>query len=371
MLTGYVFAVFVKPLARARWVLALYPVVISIRGVVNGVFCARITTGLHMGTVLPRLRGNTERFKLLYLSALTLTLIGGALASTLLAATGTLLWGLNPLGLAGLFEVSIATMAISFFAISPVTLLIAAKAWNRGWNPDLVTYPITSSLADFAATGSYALVLAILDLGELGLRALQLLDLCFVALVAWVFYSNWEEDDYRKTLREAMLALIACTAIVNVAGHALGELSTLGVGAEVFAVYPAVLTTVGDVGSVLGSVSTTKLATGEAPSLPYLLVKNSVELSSTWLASLAMFASYAVLGCVVVGRLERALETLKLLLATNVVAVAASALISQAVAALSFRRGMDPDNLVIPITTTLSDTLTTLAILAAVWLTGA
>jgi cation transporter-like permease len=57
-----------------------------------------------------------------------------------------------------------------------------------------------------------------------------------------------------------------------------------------------------------------------------------------------------------------------LLLATNVIAVSAIVLISYAVAILTFKKGLDPDNFVIPIESSLADSITSIALLVALFL---
>ena len=53
------------------------------------------------------------------------------------------------------------------------------------------------------------------------------------------------------------------------------------------------------------------------------------------------------------------------LLATNILAVSIMVIIAYAVAIFTFRRGWNPDNFVIPIESSLADTVTTAAILVA------
>jgi cation transporter-like permease len=56
------------------------------------------------------------------------------------------------------------------------------------------------------------------------------------------------------------------------------------------------------------------------------------------------------------------------LLATNAFALITMTLISYALAILTFKKGLDPDHLVIPIETSLAGTITSTALLAALFL---
>jgi len=57
-----------------------------------------------------------------------------------------------------------------------------------------------------------------------------------------------------------------------------------------------------------------------------------------------------------------------LLLTANIMAVTAIVLISYAVSILTFKKGLDPDNFVIPIESVLADSVTSVALLVALFL---
>jgi cation transporter-like permease len=63
--------------------------------------------------------------------------------------------------------------------------------------------------------------------------------------------------------------------------------------------------------------------------------------------------------------LGNALEIATQLLATNFLAVSAMAIIAYAIAISTYRRGLDPDNFVIPIESALADSITTLSLFIA------
>lgn len=79
-----------------------------------------------------------------------------------------------------------------------------------------------------------------------------------------------------------------------------------------------------------------------------------------------MFTLYSVISSLMQG-----LPVLKLLrftatlYATNILAASCMILIAYAVGILTYRKGWDPDNFVIPIESSLADTITTLALLTA------
>jgi len=91
------------------------------------------------------------------------------------------------------------------------------------------------------------------------------------------------------------------------------------------------------------------------------------EIGGAWLASIIMFVIYALLSLVISGAVTLGnLPTfIGQLLTTNVFAVSVMVIIVYAVAIFTFRRGWNPDNFVIPLESSLADTVTTAAVIVA------
>ena len=124
---------------------------------------------------------------------------------------------------------------------------------------------------------------------------------------------------------------------------------------------------VGDVGSVVGSTATTKLALGLLkPSLTAM--RNHVtQISAAWFISIIMFILFSFLSLLLQSMftLQAFLELTVPLLITNIIAVGAITSISYAISILTFQKGLDPDNFVIPVESALADSITSTALLVA------
>ena len=55
ILAGFIFASYLNVFQLSTWVIALYPSVLTGRGVINGVLSGRLSTALHLGTIKPAL----------------------------------------------------------------------------------------------------------------------------------------------------------------------------------------------------------------------------------------------------------------------------------------------------------------------------
>jgi len=153
------------------------------------------------------------------------------------------------------------------------------------------------------------------------------------------------------------------TVIVNITGSLLNKIT----GNVIYIVYPAIIATVGGVGSIIGSTATTKLALGLIKPSFYSIKQHVNEIGGAWFASIIMFVVYAILSSLISGAstLGDLLTFIGQLTVTNVFAVSIMIVIAYAIAIFTFRRGWNPDNFVIPIESSLADTITTVGVIVA------
>ena len=155
--------------------------------------------------------------------------------------------------------------------------------------------------------------------------------------------------------------------IVNVTGSLLNEIrKVVGSKPGMFVAYPALTNTVGAVGSIVGSTATTKLFLGMLKSSFSSIKQHLTEIGGAWMASMVMFTLYSVIVSFAGGTATfNMLRFTAQFIMTNVLAVSAIVLVSYTVAILTYRRGWDSDNFVIPIESSLADSITTISLLIA------
>jgi mgtE-like transporter len=130
--------------------------------------------------------------------------------------------------------------------------------------------------------------------------------------------------------------------------------------------------TMGDVGAVVGSTATTKLALGTLQPSFSSIKNHATEIFAAWLASSIMYSIYAFLSLAIQGQLTlySLLTFAARVLATNGMAGAVIVIVSYMVAVLTYRKGLDPDNFVIPIESSLADSITTMSLFLVLSLFG-
>jgi mgtE-like transporter len=328
-------------------------------------------TGLHLGTIKATFTGNTKDFQTLLRVIVTLALVSGVSVGTGTWVFGVFLWNATLIDFIQLLTVITATMALSVVFVSPLTMMFSVFSFRRGLDPDVVVYPITSPVSDIINTGCYVLSLSLFFMfGLVGRYLILLLDIVFIAFVVYIVIRNMGETKFVETIREFLLTLVFVTIIVNITGSLLDRISGLTRARNIYSVYPAIIATIGGVGSIIGSTATTKLALGLIKPSFSSIKEHINEIGGAWLASIVMFVIYVILSTVISGAktLGELLTFMGQLLTTNVLAVAVMLFVAYAVAIYTFRRGWNPDNFVIPIESSLADTVTTAAVLIALTL---
>jgi len=358
----------------APWAIAVYPAIISARGVIGGLLSGRMSTGLHLGTVQPRFFGNTRDFYLLINAVVVLTLETSVFMSTVLMFFGSFLWGATVLDFVSVLCIILATMFLAFVFISPLTIAVSSLSFKHGLDPDIILYPVESTTADVFVTLCYFLILSVFfSYGLTGRCLIGLLDLAALITVAYIISKNLRENEFTKTIQESLLTLILVAFIVSVTGSVLSRITgTVGSRLEIYTVYPSLIDTIGDVGSIVGSTATTKLALGTLSPSFFALKNHLMEIIGAWSASLVMFVAYSVLSLVIQGILTSStfLRFTALLFTANLMAASSIIIVAFIVAVLAFQRGLNPDNFVIPIESSLADGITTISLLAALILIG-
>lgn len=351
----------------APWTLAIYPGILSMRGVIGGLVCGRLSTGLHIGTVRASFTKNTRNFYLLWHAIITLALVSSAMMWLVASLFGTFFWGITALDSMAILGIVTATMALSLVFISPITVAVSVVSFRRGLDPDIIVYPVMSTIADILVTICYILVLNVFfSLSYAGHYLIWLVNIVFLCFVLYILFESAREDEFVKTIKESLLTLAIVTFIVNVTGSVLARVSEIvGSRPEIYVVYPALIDTMGDVGSIVGSTATTKLALGIFKPSFASIKQHLTEIMGTWTASFIMFTLYSVILYLTkwMFTLNELLRFAALLYVTNILAASSMVIIAYTVAILTYQRGLDPDNFVIPIESSLADTITTISIL--------
>ena len=373
LVAGFLVAVQLGVFQLSPWAIAVYPVILGVKGVLQGLLNRRLGTALHLGTVHPRFTANTKSFHKLLSAAIATTLVVSFLMSLISVVFGMAFWGVSVADSLGIVLVVVASMSLGLI-FSIVIAQVSFITFRRGLDPDIIVYPIMSTVADIFITFCFILVLdSFFVFSNTGTYLIAAVIAVHIALTFYVLQKYRNEKDFRRNLKESLPSLLLVSVIANVTGTVLKNISAVvNVRKEVYTAYPALGDTVGDVGSIVGFTATTRLALGLLrPSLSSI-VHHAKTVVSTWAASIVVFIVIALLAPAINGLFSLSIffNLLTVLLLANLLAVFATVLFSYGLSIVAFQKSLDPDNFVIPIESALADTLVAVALLAALIFVG-
>lgn len=339
---------------RTGWSIALYPIVLTGRGALNGIEAARISTGLHLGTVKPTFRGNTKYYYSILASMVTLSL----LMSLLMGSLAFIFSGATLEEFPIILSTAISSQSIAMMLIVPATSLAGHESFKRGLDPDAVVYPISSTVADIWATTSYIIALTIAFGPSFLNHIIASATVIFTLLMVAIFS---REEEFRRTLRESFPTVASVTLISSISGFSLSSArERIEDTPGILTIYPAIIDTLGDCGAIFGSTSTTSLFIGLMRPSFSEISSRIYELAQIWVAGFIYYFLYAILGFSVGGNFNSfAIPLLVYLILFPLISIFTFSL-----AILAFKKGLNPDNFIIPLETTMTDTITTVMLAA-------
>jgi len=370
ILAGSILLFFSDMFSIAPWLIMIYPNIISMRGVIGGFFSGRLSTALHLGTIRPSLIDNTRDFEILIFSVIILTVLSSLTTGLLAFLINISVWGTSIVDSLGIFSVIITTMGLSLIFVSPVTIGISIMSFKYGLDPDIIVYPVMSTIGDILTTLCFVFSTNLLLLNPVGPFLTGIFDLAFILIAAFLVARHRSSRELSRTIREFLLTLVIVTLIVNLTGGLLRRISGLIEGrSEIYVLYPALMDMIGDIGSIIGSITTSRLALGTIDSSLRSILKSLPEMcgallsSSIWFMLFSPLALYLTYGSIMLNDL---FTLMLMLMSLNILAAPAISTLSYSLAVFTFRRGLDPDNFVIPCESTLSDSVTTACLLIVI-----
>lgn len=371
ILAGGLISLFAPQFEAAPWILALFPPILTIRGGIGGVFSGNLATMLHLGLIRPQVRDNTPVFRQLIGSIFVITLVDtltmGFFSFVLNLATGNV-----SLSHAFIFAVVPPVACAMALAVSiPLTILIAIATFRRGLDPDILVYPILASVNDIIVTATLVVTVLLVLVGGFSHLALWGFFLLIVASTAAIAWSYRHVEFFFKTIREGATIVIMSSLFGSVNGVFLAGLrGSLLRYPGVLTVYPALTNALGNIGSIIGSTSTTSLALGYGRGFAEEVKGSASTILQVESVAFFMHAVFGVIAYLLVRATQSGADLLSLVgvaLISNAVSFLPITLVALVVAHQAFKRGLNPDNVAIPVITSISDTVATLTLIIAIY----
>lgn len=373
LVAGLTLGAISETLEELPGLLILIPAAIGLRGTVFGALGARLGTAIHSGTFRLSARADTVLGQNV-LAAGVLTVFA-AVALAALAKVVSVGFGLErSISVADFVVISLFGGIISSLVVLALTVALAAGSARYGWDPDNVTAPLVTASGDMVTLP--ALYLATYLVGIRIVTPLLALAGALVAIAVLVAGLSARLSLTRRIVRESVIVVVGAGVLSLVAGHTLEQrLGSLVEFPALLALVPPFLAAAGAIGGILSSRLTSKLHLGLlAPAaVPGRSVRSDVALA--YLIGFPVFASASLVADLAAAlvdlRSPGPLEMAAIALLGGFLVTTVAVAVAYYSAMVSYRLGIDPDNVGIPLVTSTLDLIGSVCFILAVVVVGA
>ena len=330
--------------------LVVLPGIMGLRGNVFGSMASRFSTMLYLGELSPSVRDRKV------LKEIVLRMLLSLIPVFLLWAVGVLT-GIKKNAFEVLLIVITSTILVSFilgYFTSAVTIL----SFRRGIDPDSVAAPLVASMGDFLTVPSLVLFILLIERSPEGFRAFN-----YATIALFLFVTALSRVRLKELaeLKQVFVTVTALALLSTVSGSLLARFSGIIQASVILGfIYPAILSSFGNYGSIVAAKTSTKLHLGEIEG--FICPKAFTNI-------LALFTTTPVVGAV------KLLIGIALVGLTTGMGVPGSVwvialtypfmalfimLYSYSLSYLLFRHNIDPDSVAIPLISNNSDIFGTL-----------
>ena len=361
------------------WIFLIYPLLLTVRGDINGVLTGKLGTALHLGTIKPTLKNNTDRFVHLIVLILILTIYDSILISGVTSILGFVLkLNLDFIDVLKIFSITFTTFVFTAIISMTISFALTFFIFKKKGDPDVFAYPVTSSVNDILITIIFTAVCWLYRPWNPVIKLHYFIGIPIITLIIALFIFLIVK--FRKTtyVKSGILQTLPVLTITNLiaagTGTVLASFSVILSSVPILIVfYPAIISTVGSQSSILANTSTTKLHLGTMkPSLSTLRSRDfTINFAGIITASLIIITAMSLLGIAIFPEgitFSIFGSILGLLIIVNFLSFIIVSLIAISATFITFRLGMDPDNLVNPLLSSSADLITTTLLVAVFFL---
>ena len=338
-------------------ILTMLPAAIDMRGNIYASMGSRLSTGLHTGEITPNLRGSKLIAENVY-SSLVQTIIMAAVIA-FFAMVGGLILQNQTIGFVHLFFISLFASLAAAIGLILTTILVAILSFKKGLDPDNVSSPLIASIGD---------ILNVLSLFGVGLISfyldsmLMLISSVVVSLIIGIISLISIRNSYyaKKILKESMAFLALCAFLSTLAGSVLDKnLQFIGIFPLLLVLSPLFNAENGNIGSILSARISTSFHLGRAE-ITFLPKRDIIkEFTYTFVITFLLFPILAILAYTIsffanIPAMDL-LILFKISIFVAIISSFASMLTSYYLTYFSIKTNIDPDNVVIPLLTSVMD----------------
>lgn len=347
--------------------MVIIPGAIGMRGNIFGSFGSRLSTHLHIGTLSPEFK-RSEILSENITASLILTMVLSILLAVI-AKGVCILFGFESISIFDFVLISFIAGLVSTIIMLPITMFISLKSFEGGWDPDNITTPFIAAVGDFFTLP--AIILSVIIVGYISIIPIVkmiVFTLAIVVTAAALISGYTAKSDVRHIVRQSTPVLFICSLLGTFAGGILNDsLTTLLKNQTLLTLVPLFSGESGGLVSILGARLSSGLHSG--------LIDPVLRPKRHTMENFAAIVTLAVVMYPVIGFLAESstlafgnigigfIETLSISFLSGMILILIMLLVVFYISTISYRRGLDPDNIVIPLSTSLTDSISTLILI--------
>ena len=347
--------------------MVIIPGAIGMRGNIFGSFGSRLSTHLHIGTLSPEFK-RSDILDENITASLILTMVLSVLLAVI-AKIICIIFNFESISLYDFVMISFIAGLFSTIIMLPITMFISLKSFEGGWDPDNITTPFIAAVGDFFTLP--AIILSVMTVNFIGFHPMVKMILFVVIIIitlASLISGYTADNDVRHIVRQSTPVLFFCSILGTVAGGILNNsISTLLNNQTLLTLVPLFSGESGGLVSILGARLSSGLHSGLID--PVLRPKKHTMENFIAIVTLAI-VMYPLIGflaessTLAFGNIGVGFpQSLSISLLAGMILILIMLLVVFYISTISYRRGLDPDNIVIPLSTSLTDSISTLILI--------
>ncbi|MEM1513752.1 MAG: magnesium transporter [Candidatus Thermoplasmatota archaeon] len=365
LLTALSMGYFNKSLTLFPALLILIPPAIDMRGNIFSSLGARLGTYLHTGEISPGkknplLKDNiSSSFNLTFSMGFFLGFISWIISKKI---------GLEA-SFVELILISYLAGLFSAFIMIFLTLNVVFAGYKKGWDPDNITAPIITFAGDVFTLPLLFISLKIVKRIDFKFQFILLLSFIFISFLS---FSGFKRKNFRKIIIESTPLLIICALLSSASGATLGsQHSELFAIPALLTILPALLEDGGAIGGILAARFSSALFTGEIKAAKKPARKVFGLFAIVHFVAFIEFFSIGIIGYAVnrVFMIEANIfQLIVISVISGQILILIMDFLAYYISICSFKIGINPDNVTIPILTSIADFAGSLCVVGVAYL---
>lgn len=348
--------------------LVIIPGAIGMRGNIFGSFASRLSTNLHIGIISPEFEFS-EQLNYNIFSSFVLTLVLSIFLA-IIAKIFCLLLHQPSMSLIDFILICVIAGIISNVIMLPITMFISFKSFEHGWDPDNITSPIIAAFGDLFTLPAIIVSIFILNAINFDIlfKDIVLLVILIVVVISFV-YCYRLSDETKTILRQSTPVLLLCSFLGGSAGGILNSsVETLLTNPSLLTLLPLFSGESGSLISILGARLSSGLHSG--------LIEPLNRPNSNAIDNFAICFILTIVVFPLIGLLAEASSVIlktqgvgfdKIILISTIsglILVTVMVFLVYYVSTISYNKNLDPDNIVIPVSTSITDSISSLILIS-------